>query len=289
MGSSAKTVDSSDKYVPSAGEQPSIDAGMQQMLSLFQNPQGMYPGQTFVGASPYTQAAIGGMAGTAPQLHNQSQQFANAWGRGLNASDAANNPYVNSMANTIQEQSNQNLKQNIFPAIQQGAIQNSGGAMNLGRQGVAQGTAAGQAQQGVDWAKSNLYSQANQAGLAHEQGMMGQSGNLATSMGKPWEAMSQAGAGVEGYQGKALQDAMTRYGFSNQQANTMMDQLIGRLGGMRYGTQVNSQVNPNYQSPLTSALQIGMGVASLPFGGAPGAAMSLGGAGASKMMGGKSP
>lgn len=262
MGGSPKTISSQQAYVPSAGEQPNIDNAFQQMHSLYNNPQAMYPNQTFVGASPYTQGAVQGMAGTAGQLHGQSQQFGNAWGRGLNASDVANNPQVQGMMASNAQQVNQNLQRNIMPGIQQGAVQ--GGGMNNARQGLAQGVAMGDASTALANANANTQMAAYNSGLQHEQAMMGQSGNLASSMGRPWEALSQAGQVTESYQQKALNDAMTRYGYDNKQANTMLDSLIGRLGGMKYGTQVGEKTNPNYQDPFTSALKIGAGIAGFP-------------------------
>ena len=275
MSSSPKTISSSEQYVPSAGEQPNINSAFQQMYSLFNNPQGMYPGQTFVGASPYTQQAIGGMAGTAPQLYDQSQQFGDAWSRGLNASDISNNQNVQDMMSANQSAVMDNLNRNMLPGIQQGAVQ--GGGMNSSRQGIAQGVALGDSSQALANANAATQMGAYNSGLQHEQAMMGQSGNLSTMMGKPWEALSQAGQGVEGYQQKALNDAMTRYGFDNNQANSMLNNLINQLGGMKYGTQVGQKTNPNYQDPLTSMFKMGAGIAGLPAGGAAGAPMSLGG------------
>lgn len=275
MSSSPKTISSSEQYVPSAGEQANIDPAFQQMQSLFNSPQAMFPYQTYAGASPYTQTAVSGMAGTAGDLYGAQQPFMDSWQRNLDASNVAENPYVQNMMTANQDMANKNLQQNILPGLQQGQI--ASGGFNSARQGVAEGVASANATRDLANTNANMMLNAYGQGLGAEQGAMGQSGNLATFMGKPWEALSQSGSTVEGFQNKAIQDAMNRYGYDNDQANSMLNNLINQLGGMKYGTQVNTQTNPSYQDPLTSMLGIGMSAASLPFGGAAGAPMSLGG------------
>lgn len=260
MGGSPQTIESG--YTPSAGEVPLINDATQQAYSLFNNPQAMYPGQTFVGASPYTQAGIHGLAGTAGQQQQMGQDFYNSWNRGLNASDVANNQQVQDQLTANASQVNDNLQRNIMPGIQQGAIQ--GGGMNSARQGIAQGVAAGDASEALSNANASTMLNAYGQGLQHEQGMMGQTGNLNTALTNPWSSLASAGQGVEGYQNMALQDAMTRYGYGNEQANSMLDKLIGRFGQMKYGTQ--SQTNPNYEDPFTSIAKLGAGGASMASG-----------------------
>jgi hypothetical protein len=68
------------------------------------------------------------------------------------------NPYTSAQANGIQQQSNQNLAQNVMPGIGQGAT--GAGQYGGSRQGIAQGVAAGNAQAGVANAQANLYSNA---------------------------------------------------------------------------------------------------------------------------------
>lgn len=281
MSGSPKTIDSNQtqSYTPSAGEQPGINQAFQEMTSLAQTPRDAYPNQTFAGASPFTQAGLYGLAGSAGQMAGMQQPFQQSWERGLNASDVANNPYVNNMMDANAQQVNQNMQRNMLPGIQQGAVQ-AGGANNA-RQGIAQGVALGDAATGLANANASTQMGAYSQGLSHEQAMMNQAGNLRNAYTAPWQTLGQAGAGMEGYQQQAINDAMGRFNFDRNDAESRLSSLIGQLGDMRYGTQVGtgSQMNPNYQSPLTSALQIGAGVAAMPMtGGA-----SLGGMAAAKM------
>ena len=68
------------------------------------------------------------------------------------------NPYIAQQSTALQNQSNQNLAQNVMPGIGRGAT----GAGQYGgtRQGIAEGVAAGNAQTGVANAQANLYSTA---------------------------------------------------------------------------------------------------------------------------------
>ena len=68
------------------------------------------------------------------------------------------NPYIQKQADALQAQSNQNLSQNVMPAIGQGA--QAAGQYGGSRQGIAQGVAAGNAQAGVAGAQANLYANA---------------------------------------------------------------------------------------------------------------------------------
>lgn len=68
------------------------------------------------------------------------------------------NPYLTGAVSAIQQQSNNNLQQNVLPGINYGAM--AGGGFGGSRQRIAQGLAIGQAQQGVDAAAANMYSQA---------------------------------------------------------------------------------------------------------------------------------
>lgn len=309
MSSSPKTIESNSEqsYTPSAGEQPLINAGFQEMASLFGTPRDMYPNQTFAGASPFTQAGLYGMGGNAAQgqmgMINPALQ---AWQSGIGSTerpdmpgfrDPSQNQYVTNMMDVNAEKSNQNLQDNVLPQIQQGAIQ--AGGFNNERQGLAQGEAIGRAQQGVDWANSNMLSNAygqeqqqQQAmmnynlgaygqDLGQQRSMMSSAPMLSRMFADPYKTMGQAGAGMEGYQQQAINDAMGRFNFDRNDSESRHASMLGQLGGMRYGTQTgtNASMNPDYQSPLTSALQIGAGIGSIPMTGGG----SLAGVAASKL------
>lgn len=71
------------------------------------------------------------------------------------------NPYLQDQAGAITTQANQNLQNNIMPSLNMGAM--ATGGFGGSRQGIAQGLAAGQTQQGITSSLAGLY------GNAYEQ------------------------------------------------------------------------------------------------------------------------
>lgn len=71
---------------------------------------------------------------------------------------ALNNPYLMDQANAITQQYNNNLQNNVLPSINSGAI--AAGGFGGSRQGIAQGLAIGQSQQGLGGALASLYGNA---------------------------------------------------------------------------------------------------------------------------------
>lgn len=109
---------------------------------------------------------------------------------------AINNPYLADQASAITNQANQNLMNYQLPAINSGAI--AAGGFGGSRQGVAQGLAIGQTNQGITNSLANLY------GSAYESDQ-----NRATQ-----QAMQQAALQSQ-QQIASMQDATQRYGLGN--------------------------------------------------------------------------
>lgn len=264
MGGSPETIQQKSEYVPSQGEKPSLNSAYQQMYSLFNNPQAMYQGQTFAGASPFSQQAIEGLGGLVDPFNAQAGEFGDAWKRGLGASDVANNPYVQGQLNTNAQQVNQNLQRNILPGIQQGAVQ--AGGMNNARQGIAEGVAAGDASTALANANATTMLNAYNSGLSHEQAMMGNASGLRDAYTGGVDALSRAGAGTEMYQQQGIDDDMARWYYGDEQAQNNLNSLINQLGSMKYGTTMGEQTNPNYENTLTSVAKIGTSLGSAKLG-----------------------
>ena len=71
------------------------------------------------------------------------------------------NPYLSDQANAITQQATNNLQQNILPGINSGAV--AAGGYGGSRQGIAQGLAIGQTNQGLAAALANLRGNAYQS------------------------------------------------------------------------------------------------------------------------------
>ena len=178
------------------------------------------------------------------------------------------NPYIQKQADALQAQSNQNLSQNVMPAIGQGA--QAAGQYGGSRQGIAQGVAAGNAQAGVAGAQAGLYANAyqsdqnaaltnqgqmqnfytaqrgqDQSGMALGASLygMGNTGNLAAGAGQtalgqqyqqaPMSALQQYGNTLSPYSG--LGGGQTTTGTSGGGA-------MGAIGGALAGAQIGQNL-----------------------------------------------
>ena len=81
------------------------------------------------------------------------------------------NPYLGAQASAITQQANQNLQYNLLPSVNSGAI--AAGGYGGSRQGIAQGLAMGQTQQGITNSLANLYGDAykNDQNLSNQWGI----------------------------------------------------------------------------------------------------------------------
>lgn len=191
------------------------------------------------------------------------------------------NPYIKQQAQNIQDQSNLNLKNNVMPAIGQGA--QTAGQYGGSRQGIAQGVAAGQAATGVANAQANLYSQAygqDQNFYTAQRGLdqngvqlganiynMGNQGNLGigqgqynlgqTSMNAPMTSLQNYSNTISPYSG--MNSSQTTTGQSGGGAMGMMGgALAGAQIGNNLGFGSSGNVNQSWlnNNPSMSAMDL---------------------------------
>jgi hypothetical protein len=214
------------------------------MQNLMQQPMPYFPGQTYVSPSGLTQQAV-------DQQKAMMGQAAGNYGFLSNAANVANNPYVQGMMQANERSATDWMQNKALPSIQSGAL--GVNALGSDRMGLAQGTAAAEAQKNLLNQNAQTQMQAYQAGLGAQQGALGQTGNLMQSMLQP-------GQTVEGYQQAALQDQMNRFNYMFQEPWQRMQNIQGVLGALQPlgvqqggGMGVGSSVNPNYMSPMQGA------------------------------------
>jgi hypothetical protein len=271
--------------------------------ALMDQPVGFFPGQTYVGPSDLTQQGvdmaaqagqgmnmggqmqqIGALAGygALPGMNQVNQQAMGNLGFLSNAADVANNPYAQNILAQNQATANQSLAQ-MMPSVNQGA--QSVNAMGSSRHGLAQGQAVADTTRNLLNTNAQMMGSMYGQGLGAQQNALGQTGAMLGNLGMPSQFMQglgqsygqgaalqgqgagmlgQAGQTVEGYQQKALDDAMQRYAYQFQEPWTRMQNIGGLANYFQpYGTQVSSgssnstQPNPNYKSPLQTAMGIG--------------------------------
>ena len=124
--------------------------------------------------APQPQPTQPAQGGTNPYLPSSGNQYGNPLGTPTTAATGSgvSNPYMQLITNAIQQQANQNLTHNMLPAIGRGSV--AVGGYGDSRQGIAEGLAAGQTQQGVSNALAGLYGNAYNADRSYDLGRIGQ-------------------------------------------------------------------------------------------------------------------
>lgn len=181
------------------------------------------------------------------------------------------NPYIKQQAQNIQDQSNQNLTQNVMPAIGQGA--QAAGQYGGSRQGIAQGVAAGQAATGVANAQANLYSQAygqdqnfystqraqdqNGVQLGANLYGMGNTGNLGIGSGQYALGQQYQNAPMTALQNYS--NTISPYsGLNSAQTSTAQTGggAMGTMGGALAGSQIFKNSNLGFGGQSFTPAQI---------------------------------
>lgn len=154
-----------------------------------------YPGVGYVGPSQYTQQGVanqGNIYGTATGNYNMLS----------NAADVANNPYVQGQLRANERSVTDTLQNQWLPQLQSGAQQVN--ALGSSRLGLAQGQAIGEASKNLANTNAQTMYNAYNTGLGAQQNALAQTGAMQQN------ALAQ-GQTVEGYQQKALDDAIARW------------------------------------------------------------------------------
>lgn len=226
-------------------------------------PMQSYSGPTVAGFTPnQTQAQQGALtaaAGPGQQIAGQAAGAESAL-TNPNLLDIAHNPTFTGAASGIQSMSNQNLLQNILPAIKSGATIDAGQYSGGGtRAGVAEGVAAGNAQTGVSNAVEQLAQQMYGQGLgAMATGVQ----NAPTAQGAQLFGPGvQAGVGgaEQGLTQEQMNAAMTNFYASQQMPFMQASNIMSLLGAMPGGTGIGTSTGA---TPGVSPLSMGLGGAS---------------------------
>lgn len=101
-------------------------------------------------------ASPSGFGGMNSSYNSTAPNSASMGGMGGSNGMGSSNPYLQQQITALQNSSNQNLRQNVLPSINSGAM--AAGQYGGSRQGAAQGMAIGNAQTGLDAATAGLLS-----------------------------------------------------------------------------------------------------------------------------------
>lgn len=147
------------------------------------------------------------------------------------SSGGMSNPYLGAQANAITQQANQNLQNNLLPAINSGAV--AAGGYGGSRQGIAQGIAMGQTQQGIANALAGMYGSAYQ----HDQDLANQR-DIAWWQNDTATRNAQIAANASMYGADASAGA-SRYGSDASKAASMYGADASKAASM-YGADKSS-------------------------------------------------
>jgi hypothetical protein len=229
---------------------PYVQYGLSEAQRLYSGggPE-FYQGQTYVGPSQQTQAALSAMQNRAMQgnvLTPQAQQLAS---QTLTGSFLGGNPYMQAA-----------LKPGFDAATT--AYQDAINAMRskasaAGRYGTNEALMS-QEQRAQGALANALASQAGQLGYqsyeaerGRQQQALGIAPGLAAQDYSDIGQLAQVGQATEAYQQAALADALQRFNFQQQQPYSNLQSFLSAAYGAPMGQQT---VQPTYSNPLAGAL-----------------------------------
>ena len=279
-GGGGETQQVVQKNEPWSGVQPYLKDLYKSASGIYGKPQQFFPHQTYALQSPLSnvgqQAALGYANNYLPSLVNAGTAGV---GSMLNAADVGNNPYVNQMlgqqvsgmTNAFSQNADtitRNLTREWLPQIRSGA--GLAGQYGSTRQGVAEGVALGEATRALGDYGSNaqqaLGNSIAQTQLgAYGQGLDSQARALAflpqqAQLGMmPSQIYGQVGGQQEQYNQQAINDAMQRFNFAQQEPYnraTWYNQIL--TGATPYASQSTTSSGAGGGSALGGALGGGM-------------------------------
>ena len=229
---------------------PYVQYGLSEAQRLYSGggPE-FYQGQTYVGPSQQTQAALSAMQNRAMQgniLTPQAQQLAS---QTLTGSFLGGNPYMQAA-----------LKPGFdaaTTAYQDAINQMRSKASAAGRYGTNEALMS-QEQRAQGALANALASQAGQLGYqsyeaerGRQQPALGIDPGLAAQDYSDIGQLAQVGQATEAYQQAALADALQRFNFQQQQPYSNLQSFLSAAYGAPMGQQT---VQPTYSNPLAGAL-----------------------------------
>jgi hypothetical protein len=237
---------------PSQATQQGVNMGMSSMPWYNQAAEGLgQAGQTYGQAATTLGGAVPYQAGAANTALGNYNFLSNA-------ADVANNPYVQGQLGVNAQRVGQQFNENWLPSINSGA--QAVNALGSTRQGVAQAQGLERATQQLANANAETMLGAYGQGLGAQQNALGQVGNLQQAFMQPGRTAAEMakyqeqggnlqglagdwinkgaqqalgyGQNVEGYQQKALDDAMNRYNYQYQSPYQQIEQLGSVLNNL---------------------------------------------------------
>lgn len=231
--------------------QPFLRGAMTSAQNLYnQGPQQYYPGETVVGFSPETEAALGMQTQRAQNgspLMGQANQYASNLLQGNQpiTFGGATNPYLDSMFNQA-------------AGASQGRLQTefAGGGRNLAAARPARAEELNDLSTRIyggayENERNRMASELGQ-NRQLQFGALGMAPDLAQADYADIDRLASVGSAREDLTGRQMEDAAARWDFGQNAPGTALDQYLGRLQG--YGGSSSSMTTPIHRNAGAGAL-----------------------------------
>ena len=246
---------------------PYLGMGLQRAEQLFFGEQpGFYPGQTYVSPSQQTLDALAAQESIARAAPEQLQAAQQAYGQALGQTGftaaggfLGSNPFLQGAIQSATRPVMQQFQEQTLPGIQ--SAFSAAGRYGSG----AQARAIGQAQEAASRAIGDISSQMSAADYARERALQQQAigqqatlGGLAPSFFAqqflPSEQLAQIGASQEALATRPLQEAISRYQYSQQLPYSQLQSFLSAVYGNPMAVSQQPVQQPAQQNRLGTAL-----------------------------------
>lgn len=245
--------------------QPYLKAGLETATTYFNNPEQYYPqyfeGQTYVSPSAQTEAAQLALTnratqGSALKPAATTQQLGTISGAYLGG-----NPFFSGAFQGAAQQAGMQYNQAVNQALSN--------ASSAGRYGSnAMGTQLGAANTAFANALANTAGNLAYQNYAQERAMQNQAAQMYPQLAQAdyydINQLAQAGQTAESYKQAALQDAINRWNYQQNQPQNALQQYMSYVYGAPMGSVQSQQVYRNPMAGVIGGAGIGGSVGGVP-------------------------
>jgi len=263
MGKGGGSQTTETKTEPWEGQQPYLKKQFAEAEKVYDtfNPT-WYGGTTvapFSADQESAMSAIRSQAAGAPSQVYDPAVSAFQTAMNPNILNVASNPYVNAMADAAVRKSNAQLSSNL--AGVRGSAIRSGG-YGGSRQGIAEGTAIGAADESTRNALAQIYGDAYGRGMDFQKGMIGQGGNLMSMGFAPQQKLMAIGDLQRQYEQQNIANQMAKHQFEQNLPYSKLQQFKDITADMSWGSQ-GTQTTPQQGMGAEQMVGLGLQAASL--------------------------
>ena len=217
--SSSETTETTTSVEPWEPTQEGLEALVELITQALSDPLTLYPEQMYADITEEELAAIASLIENAALY---DELVIPTWESLLGAADVASNEYVLDMAAALEQQVNENLLENLLPAIDISQVAQGGYGTS---EGVAQGIALEETQNALTAGLADLYLGSYETGLQAVLAALGLSEEVLTGEA---DLLMEAGEELREEEQLAIDEAILRYDWEQYEPYLRAD-LAGTL------------------------------------------------------------